>query len=987
MQSMGTMLWSRVRVLLAVCVLGVFGMAGVARAATFTVNDQNDASLTPSTSNTCQSTDPGPHNCTLRAAVQAADNNGGANTITLPSGTYTLTIPSTDGNDPSTGDLDVVNTNTSTGGVQVTINGAGASSTTINANHIDRAFAIDACSAPPGCTNALSISGVTVENGQTTYSAPSDNSTDADNGGAFYNDGILSINSSTLTGNSAYEDGGVVYTDTGASSTSITNSTVTQNSAVSPGGVAYVNTGPVTLTGDQITHNSADDEGGVLYMDEDGYSEGALDASDTTMSDNTADDEGGALALEYMGAIALSNSTLSGNDADDEGGAIYSYETGPMNISGSTLSGNSADDEGGAIYEQSSGLLTISGSTFDSDAGDDDDGGAIATDDTDLSLSSSTFNDDTGCCGGALYIDGTSSTAAETITTTSFSNNHAESDEGGAIYDDYGDLQISQSSFADNGSTYYGGALYYDSGDGLSLTNDTFDGNQSAYYGGGIYFDESASTGTIDLLNDTIARNTSYEGGGIYDPADANSITNTIVADNSASTSSDGSGDCYESSPTDNAGAADQGGNIDSDGSCFSDAVVNDKTGVNPLLGPLADNGGPTETDALLAGSPAIGDAIAADCPATDQRGVPRSHVQGQCDSGAFQTAPAPLTVSKSAPSSAGTGQAFNYTITVSNGGPGFSTGTTLSDQLPAGETLYGATPSQGSCSSSGSPALVSCSLGNIASGSNATVTMVVAEANAGSVTNTAVAANSEGAKASGSATTKVSAPVAPAGATAPTAITNPASKVNKSTATLNGEVVPGGQPTGYFYQYGTTTSYGEATPVAHTGTSTAFVPTVISRLSRGTRYHFRLVAINDSGSSFGRDREFKTSGKNAFALDSKVLSVKNGEVYVPFTCKSTSPCNGNFSIVTHAIVTNAKLAGARAAAATDSQATVVCTKSKSTFFRIKAGKRKLVHAGVSAGCLALLDASPNHKITAKLSSRPRTGQHGLIKIVTLVLK
>ena len=79
---------------------------------------------------------------------------------------------------------------------------------------------------------------------------------------------------------------------------------------------------------------------------------------------------------------------------------------------------------------------------------------------------------------------------------------------------------------------------------------------------------------------------------------------------------------------------ASRGHNIDADGSCRFDGV-GDRSGVDPMLAPLADNGGPTDTMALLEGSPAIdaGDA----CPATDQRGQTRA--QGaRCDAGALES-------------------------------------------------------------------------------------------------------------------------------------------------------------------------------------------------------------------------------------------------------------------------------------------------------------------------------------------------------------
>jgi hypothetical protein len=140
------------------------------------------------------------------------------------------------------------------------------------------------------------------------------------------------------------------------------------------------------------------------------------------------------------------------------------------------------------------------------------------------------------------------------------------------------------------------------------------------------------------LLNDTIVRNTGYYGGGIAYPYYANSIENTIIAENAGTIYSldEGGEDCYYSVGYDKH-TADRGNNIDSDGTCFGGlGVPGDQIGVDPLIAPLAANGGSVETDALLAGSPAIGKANGSACPQTDARGVPRP--SGSCDVGAYQT-------------------------------------------------------------------------------------------------------------------------------------------------------------------------------------------------------------------------------------------------------------------------------------------------------------------------------------------------------------
>lgn len=149
-------------------------------------------------------------------------------------------------------------------------------------------------------------------------------------------------------------------------------------------------------------------------------------------------------------------------------------------------------------------------------------------------------------------------------------------------------------------------------------------GSGSDGYGlGGIY----NTNGTFNLINCTLAFNSSSNGsvaGGGIVTAGLGRLINTLLASNT---------------PTNCSGViTDAGHNLSSDGSCaFSN--IGSLNNTDPLLGPLADNGGPTLTMALLPGSPAIDAGDTAAAPPTDQRGFPRP-VGSAADIGAYECSP-----------------------------------------------------------------------------------------------------------------------------------------------------------------------------------------------------------------------------------------------------------------------------------------------------------------------------------------------------------
>jgi hypothetical protein len=203
---------------------------------------------------------------------------------------------------------------------------------------------------------------------------------------------------------------------------------------------------------------------------------------------------------------------------------------------------------------------------------------------------------------------------------------------GGGIYN-AGTLTMSHSSFTENSaagcpvfqrfSTCQGGGI--DNLGGLTINNGTLSGN-SAVGGGGI----ASANGATTISNSTISGNSGLiHGGGISGTA---TLQNSIVAN------SPKGGNC-------NGNMASKGYNLSSDGTCnFSG--TGDLNNTDPKLGLLQNNGGPTQTQALLSGSPAIDAGNPSGCTdgkghllKTDQRSKPRPDKgdTGECDMGAYE--------------------------------------------------------------------------------------------------------------------------------------------------------------------------------------------------------------------------------------------------------------------------------------------------------------------------------------------------------------
>jgi beta-glucanase (GH16 family) len=230
--------------------------------------------------------------------------------------------------------------------------------------------------------------------------------------------------------------------------------------------------------------------------------------------------------------------------------------------------------------------------------------------------------------GGAGIYSGENSTL--TVIDSTVADNTAAQSNGGGIHAFFRTIvRIERSTISGNSANVGGGLRTL--GD-IQIINSTISGNSTYGWMGGAFFH---TDGVMHVLSSTIANNSAPPGttGGAFVGTftDANAtltLSNSLLAGNS------GTQCFYAPFGSGMVTLTSLGHNLITDASCFpvaSDLVVSDA-----LIGPLAANGGPTPTHALLDGSPAIDAADTAACPPTDQRGVHRPQGRG-CDIGAFE--------------------------------------------------------------------------------------------------------------------------------------------------------------------------------------------------------------------------------------------------------------------------------------------------------------------------------------------------------------
>jgi predicted outer membrane repeat protein len=455
-------------------------------------------------------------------------------------------------------------------GESLTITGPGANLLTIRGNGAAD-FSGQIFSRDGNRPHGFSVSGMTLTNaGFTAIANPNTGPQSS-----------LTVTNVTFVANSNSFSGGAI---TNEAALTVTNCTFTNNTSTSAGGggaiISSISSSTAftatisgsTFTGNRLTNGGPGgairNAGGTMTIAKSGF-------TNNTITGGGFGSQGGAINNEGSGTMSISNCIISGNSTstdaqDSHGGGMAS--SGPLTIAGSTITGNSAARDGGGIYRFSGGTLTLTNSTVSNNTANSD-------------------NNATGS-GGGMYFRGDAGSA--TISGSTINGNQA----------------LGNSTSAGNG----GGI---DVSSVLDLTHSTVSGNTAGRNGGGIYA-QGISTTILTINSSTVARNTATgDGGGLVRASSSNPVNlrNTIVADNSAT-----------GTAKDILGAVvSQGYNLIENitGATFSGDTTTNITGTDPNLGPLANNGGPTQTHALVTGSAAI-DKGASGGLTSDQRGETR---------------------------------------------------------------------------------------------------------------------------------------------------------------------------------------------------------------------------------------------------------------------------------------------------------------------------------------------------------------------------
>ncbi len=401
------------------------------------------------------------------------------------------------------------------------------------------------------------------------------------------------------------------------------------------GGGIFDSAGSPTLNNLIVEDSQADNGGGM-----ENYAGSHPTLTHVTFKNDKASLAGGGMYNDAS-TPTLTNVTFSGNSAYDGAGMTNSHSNPTLTTV--TFTGNSAT-YGGGMYDDGGGP-TLTGVTFSSNSAGKS-GGWIFDSASSPTLTQVTFSSNSaGDSGGGMYNDSPSNPV---LTETIFDANTAVSN-GGGIADEGSSPMLTDVTFSGNKVTSdvgNGGGMYNHNGSNAGLKNVTFSGNTVLHgFGGGMANFLSSDS---FLSNVTFSSNTAFEGGGMANDSSGPTLDNVTFSGNSADNQSGAILD-YDSHPLiynsifwgDNSEIANTSSTATINdslvaGGCPVTSTCTHVIDADPVLGPLQNNGGFTQTMALGAGSAAIDAGNNATCASTDQRGVSRP--QGPaCDMGAYE--------------------------------------------------------------------------------------------------------------------------------------------------------------------------------------------------------------------------------------------------------------------------------------------------------------------------------------------------------------
>jgi hypothetical protein len=380
------------------------------------------------------------------------------------------------------------------------------------------------------------------------------------------------------------------------------------------------NRSALTVRNCNILDNHGYPGGGIINETSFGDGPATLNVVNCTLTGNSSGARGGAIQNQGSSAsvaTATVTNCIISNNTSGYGGGISNYgapETTSLTLTNGSVTGNTTLFSGGGI--DNVGTLQVSTCT----------------------ISHNTVTDGFVGAGGGIYSTGYGHI---TVSYSTVSGNSAT--YGGGVGLEQGDstMVISDSTLSSNNAKYSGGAFYNYGGATVTMTNCTLSGNaisNGTGGGGGIYNEGTGhNLARIDVINSTIAGNSAGVGGGIrnggYPANTIVTLVNTVLKTGQSGTNIVNSlggrltslGHNLSSDSAEGDTGTGPGGLLNAAG---------DIRNMDPQLGMLANNGGVTQTHALLPWSPAINSGDDARAPTVDQRGVSRV---GVSDRGAFE--------------------------------------------------------------------------------------------------------------------------------------------------------------------------------------------------------------------------------------------------------------------------------------------------------------------------------------------------------------